>query len=1503
MSLHLLQKTGYDASLQHSSQAHSAAASHHSKSSSSSSQLAQSTFAARSSNKYTGLTSSTTLSEIKEEAKDDYVARKYGGYSSYGQADDCYCSSVIPVYHSRGETFGVQELEDDLMRDTTSYLARRSLLAQGSETVQQTLQTTLDSARYKAERVELERKIHQRAQFKHRMNVDSKLHAPEFTIKLRSHTVWEGSGVQFRSTVHGWPEPVVTWYKNMVPIDVSLKPEKYRVVNKFGVHTLDIYNCEFDDTAQYSATAMNAKGQSSTVASLVVKRFKGELRDDMFPLGKLLPFDMAEFLAASSKLSLHLVDPFNVSFGTEGDTLSLGTTVVLHPPVKGYTPDVQWLRNHVPLVDSKWLKVTFNEGRATLTLPHVNKEDEGLYTVRVTAGRQFQEHSAYLFVRDGEMVGYPGSPLDVECLEVNKDYIIITWKQPSADGGSAIIGFFIDKREVGTDLWLQCNDTPVKFARYPVTGLVEGRSYQFRVRGVNASGIGRPSRASIPTAALDPLDRARMKGGPIAPWTGQIIVTEEEPDEGRIPGPPTALSITEATRNYIVLSWKPPVMRGSEGIMYYIEKSTGGEDNWHRINDELPLKSPRFALFDVVVGQAYAFRVRTCNSSGISEPSETTHHITVGDKLEIPSPPSDVVCSRNTRSSVVVSWKESPTADVVGYYIDSKLQGTDTWVPCNNKPVTGTRFTVHGLVEGETYTLRVKAVNAADVSAPSPESEPIMVRATISHPSAPYALAILESVKDSIVLEWKAPKFSGETPITGYYVDYYHVHEDGSGTWHEANVRAVGERMYRVTELKENLVYKFRVRAGNKAGVGTASDPSESIKCEEWTLAVPGPPHDLRVTEVRKDSLVLLWDEPVYTGRTAVTGYYADLCVAGVADDSLQWRGVNEKATGNKFIKVTGLVEGTTYVFRVRAENITGVGRCSEVTDAVLAETRPGTKEVAVNVDDDGIVYLEFECDKLSPTSEFIWSKNYQDIGDADKARVATETKGNRTKLMFKSPDVEDLGVYSCLVTDTDGVSSSYTLDEDELKRLLELSYDHKNPVVPLLTTLQTEVLEQGQVRFWLQAEKLSPAGQAHFVVNEKEVAAGGKYKINCDKGTGIVEMIMEDFSAEDEGTYTVLLQDGKAKNQSSLVVIGDDFKDLLQQSEFARREYLRKQGPHFVDFLAWEVTEDCNVNLICKVANVKKETNIVWYKDERELQEETDFEAQSGVCKLQITQMAKKDAGIYKVVIWDDRGKDKTTLILTDSVYDQIIHAICKIAAESASELKLQSTAEGIKIYTFVKYYPEDLKVSWCHKDTKLASTDRVRSGVMIDQLWLHINEPAEKDKGKYTVELFDGQETHRRALDLSGQAFDDAYAEFQRLKQAAIAEKNRARVVGGLPDVVTVQQGKTLNLTCNVSGDPAPEVSWLRNEHPVDSDNHLVLKFEAGKFASFTVNGVTTSDSGRYSIVVRNKYGTETGDFTVSVFKPQEGEEEEEEGAAEGVHDKHAGKDEAAKKTTKAK
>uniref|UniRef100_A0A3B5AC19 Myomesin 1 n=1 Tax=Stegastes partitus TaxID=144197 RepID=A0A3B5AC19_9TELE len=1366
--------------------------------------------------------SSSRLSPIPKRAKPTYLAV---------DKENQIIGYVVPIFRGSPEfATRFSDSEEARGRGTAGYMARRDLFTSGLEMERSEQISRREAMRESAERISLNKRIHEHEEHFKRMNEDSLMHSPEFVIKPRSHTVWEKQCVRLHCTVSGWPDPRVVWYKNNVAIDPLANPGKYKLESRYSVHSLEINRCDFDDTAQYHVSAMNTQGEQSAFASVVVKRFKGDI-DENLPSPRQGP--VSEY---GITFQTHIVDKFGVSFGREGETMSLGCTVIIYPALHRYQPEVEWYRDDVLLSASKWANMHWSGDRATLTLTHLNKEDEGLYTLRVTTKSGYETYSAYIFVRDAEaeVEGAPGAPLDVRCLDANKDYIIVTWKQPAVDGSDSILGYFVDRCEVGTTHWIQCNDTPVKFARFPVTGLVEGRSYTFRVRAVNRSGMSRPSRVSEPVAAMDPADRARMRGTS-APWTGQIIVTEEEPAEGVVPGRPRELQVTEATKNYVVLSWKPPGEKGLEGVMYYVEKCVSGTDSWQRVNTEIPVKSPRFALFDLAEGKSYNFRVRCCNSAGVGEPSDPTEATTVGDKLDIPSAPGKVVPTRNTDTSVVVSWEASHDAkELVGYYIESSVVGSNVWEPCNNKPVNATRFICHGLMTGETYVFRVRAVNAAGLSQFSPESEPVEVKAAIgggiphASPAPPYGITVLECVRDSMVLSWKQPNFIGGADITGYFVDYREVIDGVPGKWHEANIRSISERAYRVSDLKENKKYQFQVRAANMAGVGIPSLPSNTFLCEEWTIAVPGPPYDLQIREVRSDSLVLLWKAPVYQGRDPVNGFYVDIKEAEAPEEA--WRGVNNKAVEKSFIKIKNLKEGQTYVFRVRAQNKAGVGKTSDVTEPVPAVTKPGTKEIVVDVDDDGIISLNFECCDMTPDSKFVWSKDYEEITDA--SRMTIETKGNKSKAIFNTPGEEDVGIYSCLVTHTDGASSSYTFSEEELKRLLEISHDHKFPIIPLKSELAVELLEKGRVRFWLQAEKISPNAKIDYIFNDNALSAGDKYKMNFDKNTGVIEMIMDSLTPADEGTFTFQLLDGKATNQSS----------LLQAAIYV--------------MLLYEVTPECCVILKCKVGNMKKETSALWYKDGHEIKADEHLGFTEGVLKLEIAQISKKDAGVYEVVLKDDRGKDTSTLNLTDQGFKDLMNEVFSFIANSSTPLKATSTDEGIRIYTFVSYYNDLLQVTWHYKDSAIAFSDRLKSGVVGEQLWLQITDPTEKDMGKYAIEFNDGKGGLRRTLELSGQG----------------ETVNRARVAGGLPDVVTIQEGKALNLTCNISGNPVPEVTWLKNDREITSDDHCILKFESGKFASFTITGVNTSDSGKYSILVKNKYGTESGDFTVSVFIPDE-------------------------------
>ncbi|XP_065809214.1 M-protein, striated muscle isoform X3 [Labrus bergylta] len=1288
------------------------------------------------------------------------------------------------------------------------------------------------------------------------------IRGPHFVARLRSHTVFENSSVKIFCTVEGFPSPVVKWYRDDVILNLS--SGKYLVEAKGGVHSLEIPRCSTDDTAQYTAVAVNLHGQASSQASIIVKRFK--LEDESCPYA-WLPYEAAMLPKIHyTKINITFLEKFGPVFSTEGGSASLTATMTLSPNLANLQPEAQWYRDDTRLSDSKWVKIETGRGVTTLTLPNLYKDDEGLYTLRMVTKGGSAEHSAFVSVSDGPppVPLAPGAPMDIKIHDANRDYVIVSWKPPNTTTEGPILGYFVDKCEVGTENWAQCNDHPIKICKYPVSGLFEGHSYYFRVRAVNSKGISKPSRMSDPIAALDPTEFERLHAKKLGGKLNVVSYHDEVEADGKPPGSPSGMNASEIDRTYVVLSWKAPAYASSAPMWYYMEKSMAGSGAWQRVNTQVPIRSPRYAVFDLAEGKEYQFRVLSANIYGASEPSEPTGVIHTPELKGVPSAPGQVISTRETDTSVLIQWAPPKEPNnLIGYYIDQCVKGSKDWTSANHKPRKSTKFVVSGLTKGETYVFRVQAINELGLSDESQESSPLTVKAALTTPSAPYDVGLLNCDGHSMVLNWKKPLLSGGTNIKEYYVD---KRRSGTSMWREINIPPVTERVYKVEGLTEGAIYQFHVYAANLAGLGPASTHSADFTCEVWNMPEPGPAYDLTFCEVRDDSLVVEWQKPVYTGSGPITGYHVEYAKKGSSD----WTTADEKAVSHRFLKVTGLEVGTSYVFRVRGVNAAGVGMASMPSDPVTAKALEGSQEVSCVVDEkSGDIVLSFESCQMSEGSQFIWKKDYKEITDFSKG-VEIKTEGSHSKLIFKNAVKEDFGTYCVSVTKTTGVSSSYTISAEELAKMLALSYDIRHPIIPLKSELAYKILERGRMRFWLQAEEISSKVTYKFFANNKELSGADPNKMGHDVATGIIEFIMDHFTEENEGTFTCQITDGGGKGQSSLVLIGDAFKAALAEAEYQRREYIRvKEGPHFSEFLSLQVGDDCSVTLVCKVANLKKESAFHWFKEDTEIVPDVKPDLGSGVCKLPIKLFSLKTAGIYKATISDDRGKDMSQIDISGKVFEDAINKISQLAGASAAELVINCTATGIQLQCHMKYYTSEMNIVWYRGETKLAHGDKTVIGGIPSMATMEVIEPTEKDKGTYSIVIIDPENSHKRTLDLSGDVYEKAYTEFQKLKAEAYAEKNRGQVIGGLPDVVTIMEKKTLSLTCTVCGDPKPQVSWLKNGSDVEPDDQYVVSLDQGKFASLTIKGVSMEDSGRYTMIVQNKYGGESVDIVVSIYR----------------------------------
>lgn len=96
-----------------------------------------------------------------------------------------------------------------------------------------------------------------------------------------------------------------------------------------------------------------------------------------------------------------------------------------------------------------------------------------------------------------------------------------------------------------------------------------------------------------------------------------------------------------------------------------------------------------------------------------------------------------------------------------------------------------------------------------------PAEKSLLTAASVvaASPTPPYGITVLECVRDSMVLAWKQPTFIGGADITGYFVDYREVIDGVPGKWHEANIRSVSERAYRVSRGANTASLEQKSRA------------------------------------------------------------------------------------------------------------------------------------------------------------------------------------------------------------------------------------------------------------------------------------------------------------------------------------------------------------------------------------------------------------------------------------------------------------------------------------------------------------------------------------------------------------------------------------------------------------------------------------------------------------------------------------------------------------------
>ncbi|XP_077263507.1 tyrosine-protein phosphatase Lar isoform X4 [Temnothorax americanus] len=770
---------------------------------------------------------------------------------------------------------------------------------------------------------------------------------PMITQAPTTKVVEMGHNAVLLCTAVGSPTPIISWVRDMLPIDTS--NPRYTVLDSGA---LQITESDVSDQGKYECVANNSVGteySKSTTLYVKVRRVSpsfsipppavsevmlgGSLNLTCVAVGAPMPYvkwrkDPATDLTPEDNLPvgknvLMLVDIKESANYTCTAASDLGvidaTTLVKVQSLPGPPENVQVSDITATSVKLSWSYKGPDELQYYVIQhkpKHVNQayaEISGITTMyyHVRSLSPYTEYELYVIAVNSIGRGPPSAPVivttgettestnggakpgtaprKVQVRPLSSSTMVIQWDEPETPNGQVTgykVYYTTDSNQPMASWQYQMVDNSQLTT---ISELTPHTIYTIRVQALTSVG---PGPLSLPVQ----------------------IKTQQG-----VPSQPEMLTAVDIGETKVTLQWSKPA-HSAENILSYelYWNDTYAKEKHHR---RIPV-TENYTLSGLYPNTLYYVWLAARSQRG---EGATTIPYPVRTKQYVPGDPQDVKVTPINSTAIHVKWQPPKAKDqngvIRGYHIhvqEVREEGKDLL----NEPI---RRDVHddgvlevnitGLQPDTRYSVQVAALTR---KGDGDRSVPIHVRTPGGVPNRPQVnVKVLSRGPDVLELEWAQP-----TQIYGNLLGYRIRYGIKNQTLKEEFIEGTRQHTYKITDLGEQGVdYEFRVAGKNDIGFG-----QETVRYWFSPEGEPtGPPTNLSYFFQTPDTVCVTWDKPLRQHRNGQIIAY-DVQFNKKNDHSTT---IDRNTTKTRAV-FTNLEENTEYVFHVRAHTSQGSGPYSE---------------------------------------------------------------------------------------------------------------------------------------------------------------------------------------------------------------------------------------------------------------------------------------------------------------------------------------------------------------------------------------------------------------------------------------------------------------------------------------------------------------------------------------------------------------------------------------------